>query len=230
MLHLVSARKTYRTGELALNVLAGIDLDIHDGEMLAVTGPSGTGKSTLLNILGCLDLLTAGEYWVDDLSTAGLGARALANLRNQTFGFVFQFFGLITEYTAVENVMLPLVYRSLPLRLARQQAEAALARVGMDGSTEKYPYQLSGGQQQRVAVARAVVGAPRVILADEPTGSLDAVARREVLGLLDELHGNGHTIIIVTHSSEVSERCPRQLRLVDGHILEDSGHVPRAPR
>lgn len=218
MLELQNVAKTYGTGALMTRVLTDVNLTIHPGEMVAIMGPSGSGKSTLLNLLGCLDTVSAGQYRLGGRTVSGLNHKALARLRNEVFGFVFQFFGLITEYTAWENVMVPLLYRGVDRSVARRTAMEMLEQVGIGALREKRPDQLSGGQQQRVAIARALVGEPQVILADEPTGSLDSATGVEVMNLLHDRNRRGHTVIIVTHSPDVSARCSRVINIRDGGI------------
>jgi ABC-type lipoprotein export system ATPase subunit len=220
MLELLNATKRFQDGTKATTTLETVNLSVAAGELVAIMGPSGSGKSTLLNILGCLDDLSAGEYRIAGRKASGLGAAELAQLRNETFGFVFQFFGLISEYTALENVMLPLLYRGAPVPTARRAALAMMERLGIAAWKDQRPGRLSGGQQQRVAICRALAGDPPVILADEPTGSLDSATGAEVLQLLVERHQEGQTVIIVTHSAEVSERCPRLLQVRDGRVTE----------
>lgn len=222
MLELRQAKKVYRTGDVSNQVLSDLNLRIERGEMVAIVGPSGSGKSTLLNILGCLDTVTAGEYLVNGQSVAGLGAAGLARLRNRTFGFVFQFFGLISEYSALENVMIPLIYRGVSMGTARSRASRVLDELGIGALRAKLPVQMSGGQQQRVAVARALVGDPPIILADEPTGSLDSASGSLVLEMLAERNRQGKTVLMVTHSTEVSQRCPRVIQVRDGRITQRS--------
>lgn len=219
MLELQNASKTYQSADSATVVLDEISLRVHEGEMLAITGPSGAGKSTLLNILGCVDTLTKGRYTIDG-NQVPTDTRSLARLRNRVFGFVFQFFGLVNEYTVAENVMLPLLYRGESYTAAKRKAQRLLQQVGLGELEDKWPANLSGGQQQRVAIARALVGKPKVILADEPTGSLDSVTGAEILSLLEEFHRDGHTVVIVTHSDEVSRRCQRRIHVRDGKVIE----------
>lgn len=219
MLELRHGFKTYRSGTITTTALDNVSLRIDSGEMIAITGPSGSGKSTLLNILGCIDDLTSGQYLIDGVPVP-IKARPLARLRNEVFGFVFQFFGLIPEYTALENAMLPLLYRNVRHGQAKLRAAEMLERLGMAAEIHKYPHHLSGGQQQRVAVARALVGEPRVILADEPTGSLDTANGAEVMRLLTAQNRRGTTVVIVTHSPEVAAMCPRQIHVRDGKIAE----------
>lgn len=224
ILELQNAVKVYESGSGSTVVLDDISLRIGEGEMVAVTGPSGSGKSTLLNVLGCVDTLSAGRYLISGTPVPG-DSRSLARLRNEVFGFVFQFFGLVSEYSVAENVMLPLLYRGVSYAQAKRSAVSMLKQVGLAELRDSWPANLSGGQQQRVAIARALVGEPKVILADEPTGSLDSVTGAEVLTLLEAYHQQGHTVVIVTHSLDVSRRCERSVHVRDGKVLEESATV-----
>jgi len=214
--------KVYRTGKNEVAALRGVDLTIRRGEMVAVMGTSGSGKSTLMNILGCLDEPTAGAYYLDGARVDGLGKRALADIRNQKIGFVFQGFNLLARTSAVENVEMPLLYdRSGRKHDVRKAAEAALARVGLADRLDHQPSELSGGQQQRVAIARALVTEPALILADEPTGNLDSRTTIEVMSLFQELNAQGITIVIVTHEPEVAQYAHRIIDVRDGRIRRD---------
>ena len=214
--------KVYRTGKNEVAALRGVDLAIRGGEMVAVMGTSGSGKSTLMNILGCLDEPTDGAYYLDGARVDGLGKRALADIRNQKIGFVFQGFNLLARTSAVENVEMPLLYdRSGRKHDVRKSAEAALARVGLADRLDHQPSELSGGQQQRVAIARALVTEPALILADEPTGNLDSRTTIEVMSLFQELNAQGITIVIVTHEPEVAQYAHRIIDVRDGRIRRD---------
>lgn len=211
--------KTYRMGEIAVPVLKQIDLAIEQGEYVAIMGASGSGKSTLMNILGCLDRATAGLYLLEGRNLTTFNHDEFAYMRNQRIGFVFQQFNLLPRATALENVMLPLIYAQLPRPQRRQRATQALARVGLTEHLNKRPNQLSGGQQQRVAIARALVNRPALVLADEPTGALDSETSQEVMNLLTELNQQGITIITVTHNPEVASQTHRVIRVQDGQIV-----------
>lgn len=221
---LISVRelqKVFLTEEVETHALSGIHLEIAKGEYISIAGPSGCGKSTLLSILGLLDSPTEGEYWLDGETVADLSAGQRARIRNREVGFIFQSFNLIGDLTVFENVELPLTYRSMAAAERKQRALGALDRVGMAHRMKHYPAQLSGGQQQRVAVARAVVGDPAIILADEPTGNLDSSNGEAVMGLLAELHVEGATICMVTHDPRYAKHGDRMIHLFDGRIVED---------
>jgi putative ABC transport system ATP-binding protein len=221
VIELTGARKTYRTGSIEFEALRGIDLAITAGEYVAIMGPSGSGKSTLMNIVGCLDVLTQGTYHLAGEDVGELDEVELADVRNRRLGFVFQQFHLLPSLPAWRNVELPLVYGRVPSAERRARAVAALERVGLGGKLDNRPGELSGGQQQRVAVARALVGEPALILADEPTGNLDSTSTEDVLALLDELHVQGRTIVLITHEREVAEHARRIVLVRDGLIQSD---------
>ena len=220
---LVDVRKTYTTGSLAVPALRGVTLQVRRGEYVAVMGPSGSGKSTLMNILGCLDTITSGTYRLDGDDVAELDEEDLSVIRNQRIGFIFQQFNLLPALSAWRNVELPLCYAGVPRAERRTRAIRALERVGLGPRVDHRPGELSGGQQQRVAVARALVGDPAIILADEPTGNLDSVSTADVLALIDELHASGRTIIVITHEPEVGQRADRIIHVRDGLVFDDSG-------
>jgi len=221
IIELERIRKTYRSGSIEFEALCGIDSTIHEGEYVAVVGPSGSGKSTLMNILGCLDNPTEGRYLLADEDVSMMSEVQLAEVRNRRIGFVFQQFNLLASLSAWRNVELPLIYAGVHRTERRERAITALERVGLGDRVDNRPGELSGGQQQRVAVARALVTEPAMILADEPTGNLDSKSTADVLGLLDELHGAGRTIVLITHEHEVAARAERNLVIHDGQIVSD---------
>ncbi len=210
--------KVYPRGSRDVVALRGVSLAVADGESVAITGPSGSGKSTLLAIVGCLDRPTSGEYDLDGTPVAALGDVALSRVRNRTIGFVFQSFHLIPQLTVVENVETPLLYGGLPAGRWRRRALGCLERVGMLHRADHRPNELSGGEAQRAAIARALVAEPRLILADEPTGNLDTATGEEIARLLDELHAEGRTIVLVTHNEVLAARAGRVVRLRDGAV------------
>lgn len=215
-------RKVYRLGDVDVEALRGIDIEIRKGEFVAVLGSSGSGKSTLMNILGCLDVPTSGSYWLDGRDVASASRDALADIRSQNIGFVFQNFSLIPRTSALENVQLPLFYQGLSLREQRARAASALARVGLADREHHYPAQLSGGQQQRVAIARALVSSPSILLADEPTGNLDSESSQDIMHFLQNLNErDGITIIVVTHESDIASFASRHIVVTDGMIVSD---------
>jgi putative ABC transport system ATP-binding protein len=214
--------KVYRTGKNEVAALRGVDLTVRPGEMVAVMGTSGSGKSTLMNILGCLDVPTAGAYLLDGVRVDGMPKRALADIRNQKIGFVFQGFNLLPRTSALENVEMPLLYDRSGRKVdARKAATAALERVGLGDRLDHQPSELSGGQQQRVAIARALVTSPSLLLADEPTGNLDSRTSVEVMALFQELHAQGMTILLVTHEPDVAHYAQRIVEMRDGRIRRD---------
>ena len=222
LIRLEGIRKTYGAGELAVEALRGIKLEIRRGEHVAVMGPSGSGKSTLMHILGLLDTPSAGSYRLDGDEVATLSKRRLAALRSREIGFIFQSFNLLPKASLLRNVELPLLYAGVPRGQRRQRAQEALERVGLGGRGRHRPNQLSGGQRQRAAIARALVTEPSVIMADEPTGNLDRATGDSILQLFDELHAAGQTLIVVTHDAAVAERAQRLIELVDGQV-QDAG-------
>lgn len=213
--------KVFRTEEIETHALAGIDLRVEQNDYVAIVGPSGSGKSTLLAILGLMDLPSTGTFLWRGEPMTDLGDRVLSERRNREVGFIFQTFNLVGDLSVEQNVELPLVYRRLPARERRKKVAAVLERVGMAHRARHYPGQLSGGQQQRVAVARALVGEPSILLADEPTGNLDSINGNSTMDLIDELHASGSTICMVTHNPEYARRARRLVRLFDGHVVEE---------
>jgi putative ABC transport system ATP-binding protein len=217
---LESITKVYGIGDIIVNALAGIELSVDAGEYCAIMGTSGSGKSTMMNIIGCLDRPTEGRYYLDGIEVDTLSDNALARIRNQKLGFVFQQFHLLSQLTALENVMLPMIYAGVSPQERRDRAREALIRVGLEQRLENKPTQLSGGQQQRVAIARAIVNRPVLLLADEPTGALDSTTTDEILDIFGELNASGMTVVMVTHEAEVARRTRRVIWFKDGRVLE----------
>lgn len=211
----------YEMGSQVVKALDGIDITVNRNEYLAFIGSSGSGKSTILNILGCLDKPTSGEYHLNGKNVKVLDQNELSEIRNQEIGFIFQSFNLLPRANALVNVMQPLIYRGIGLRERKRQAMEALRRVSLGDRVDHLPNQLSGGQRQRVAIARALVTQPSILLADEPTGNLDSRTTIEIMQLFDELHEEGHTLIIVTHEDEIAKHCNRVVEMKDGRIFND---------
>tara|TARA_Y100001970_G_scaffold293880_1_gene444195 strand:+ start:5366 stop:6055 length:690 start_codon:yes stop_codon:yes gene_type:complete len=212
--------KIYGSGTLEVKALKNVNLNIHKSDYLAVMGASGSGKSTAMNILGCLDKPSSGSYKLNGKNVELLNDDELADLRNQKLGFVFQQFHLLQDATAIENVNLPMIYAGIPIKDRREKALTALEKVGLKDKINNYPNQLSGGQQQRVAIARAIINQPSLLLADEPTGALDSKTTKDVLNLFDDLHKSGITIVLVTHENEVAIRAKNIVRFHDGELLK----------
>jgi len=228
LLKVEDVTKAYRTGEVLVEALRGVSFEIRAGEYVAIMGESGSGKTTLLGILGCLDRPTSGSCRLLGQEMSTLPESRRARVRGQRIGFVFQAYNLLARSTAYENVELPLVYANVPSKERRPRVVDALAAVGLADRAGHHPNQLSGGQQQRVGIARALVTDPSVVLADEPTGNLDSASAEEVLAILDRLHGEGTTIVVVTHSHEVARRTSRILHVQDGLLVGDSAFEPAA--
>ena len=211
--------KTYGIGDTLVNALDGVNLTIEEGEYCSIMGPSGSGKSTAMNIIGCLDQPTSGHYYLDRLDVSTVDDANLAKIRNRKLGFVFQQFHLLPQLTALENVMLPMIYGGLASSERKERAVVALERVGLSNRMGNRPNQLSGGQQQRVAIARAIVGEPRVLLADEPTGALDSRTTQEVMDIFTQLNEMGNTIVMVTHEPDVAKQTRRIVWCKDGRVV-----------
>ena len=221
LIELTSISKHYVMGQHVIKAVDNVDLSIEPNEYTVFIGSSGSGKSTIMNIIGCLDMATQGRYVLNGRNVHGLNEGELADIRNQEIGFIFQSFNLLPRATALKNVMQPLIYRGLGLADRRAQAERVLERVGLADRSDHLPNQLSGGQRQRVAIARALVTNPSILLADEPTGNLDSQTTVEIMALFDELHTDGQTIIVVTHEPDIAAHSERVIRLRDGRVVED---------
>lgn len=222
IIELTDIYKIYSDGDSEVRALDGVSLAVNRGEFVAIVGASGSGKSTCMNIIGCLDIPTKGTYMLHGTDVSTMGDYELARVRNKELGFVFQQYNLIPKLNLLENVELPLVYRGLAPEERKRRAMEALERVGLAQRYQKFPSQLSGGQQQRVSIARALAGTPPVILADEPTGALDSKTGKDVLEFLKTLHKDGTTIVLITHDNSIAEQIPRVVRLQDGKILSDT--------
>ena len=221
--------KYYQMGDTTVKAVDHISMQIHKGEFVAIVGQSGSGKSTCMNIIGCLDVPTAGTYKLNGRDVGGMDKDELAEIRNELLGFIFQQYNLLPKLDVLENVEVPLVYAGLPAGERHERAARALERVGLGKKMHNKPSQLSGGQQQRVSIARALAGDPAVILADEPTGALDSHTGREVLGILQKLHRQGNTVVLITHDNSIAVQAERIIRLEDGHIVYDGdAHSPEA--
>jgi putative ABC transport system ATP-binding protein len=213
-------RKVYQMGDQEVHALAGVDLDVREGEFVAIMGPSGSGKSTLMHIIGCLDAPTEGEYRLDGQEVSAMEETELAAVRNRLIGFIFQSFNLLPSFTALENVELPMIYGGV--RGRRRRAREALERVGLADRMDHKPTQLSGGQQQRVAIARAIAGEPRLLLADEPTGNVATRQGEEIMASFQELNDHGMTVVLVTHETHIGSHARRLVQVKDGRIVADA--------
>ena len=223
--HLIEVRnvyKIYNPGENEVHALDGISVTIDRGEFVAIVGHSGSGKSTFMNMLGCLDSPTSGDYFLDGVNVAGMTDDELSDIRNQQIGFIFQGFNLIPSLTAQENVELPLIYRGIPKAEREALSREALAQVGMGERMTHKPSELSGGQQQRVAIARAIAARPPIIMADEPTGNLDTRSGEDVMQILHELNAGGRTIVLITHDNDIARQATRAIRIIDGKVVSDT--------
>jgi putative ABC transport system ATP-binding protein len=227
MIRLTGITKHYVMGDEEVRALDGLDVHIARNEYVALIGPSGSGKSTLMNLIGCLDTPTDGTYVLNGRDTSHMNDNELARVRNQEIGFVFQSFHLLPRLTVLDNVCQPLVYRGIARAERVRQATHALEQVGLGNRLAHRPNQLSGGQRQRVAVARALVGRPSILLADEPTGNLDSRTSAEIMALFDELHASGQTVVVVTHEPDIAAHCRRTIRIGDGRIVDDYANPPR---
>lgn len=220
MLRMQQLSKVYRTHLIETHALRGFDINVNEGEFVAVTGPSGSGKTTFLNIAGLLEEFSGGEYWLDGVDTRGLNDNQRSKLRCEKIGFIFQGFNLIPDLNLFDNVDVPLRYRGFSAKERKQRIEASLERVGLGSRMRHHPAELSGGQQQRVAIARALAGSPRLLLADEPTGNLDSQMARGVMELLEQINAEGTTVLMVTHDPELAARAQRNVHIVDGQVTD----------
>jgi len=225
MIRMRNVSKIYMMGEESVHALDKATMEIHDGEFVAIVGPSGSGKSTMMNIIGCLDIADAGEYVLDGQSIDDYSEEELARIRNKKLGFVFQNFNLLSKLSALENVELPLVYQGIHGRERKKRAIQALTKMGLADRIHHKPSELSGGQQQRVAIARALVTNPSLILADEPTGNLDQATGLEIMELFHDLNSQGNTIVLITHDARIAAQAGRQIRMLDGHVMDEEENI-----
>ncbi|WP_200953794.1 MULTISPECIES: ABC transporter ATP-binding protein [unclassified Duganella] len=221
MIALTGITKQYQMGDQTVHALQGVDLHIERNELVAFIGASGSGKSTMMNIVGCLDRPSSGTYFLNGKDVATMAGDDLAQVRNEEIGFIFQSFHLLPRHTALDNVAQPLIYRGIPPTERKRMAREALEHVGLGERMHHRPNELSGGQRQRVAIARALVGKPSILLADEPTGNLDSATTREIMALIKDVHRNGQTVVMVTHEPDIADQCQRIVRLQDGRVLSD---------
>lgn len=221
MITLTGITKQYQMGDQTVHALQGVDLRIERNELVAFIGASGSGKSTMMNIVGCLDRPSGGTYFLNGKDVATMASDDLAQVRNEEIGFIFQSFHLLPRHTALDNVAQPLIYRGIPPAERKRMAREALEHVGLGERMHHRPNELSGGQRQRVAIARALVGKPSILLADEPTGNLDSATTREIMALIKDVHRSGQTVVMVTHEPDIAEQCQRIVRLQDGRVLSD---------
>ncbi len=229
MLKMQSLSKVYRTEMIETYALRDFNLDVREGEFVAVTGPSGSGKTTFLTIAGLLEAFTGGRYELDGIDVSRMNDTQRSRMRNEKIGFIFQAFNLIPDLNVLDNIEVPLRYRGMKSAERQQRARDALARVGLSARERHYPAELSGGQQQRVAIARALAGSPRLLLADEPTGNLDSAMARSVMDLLEELHRDGATIVMVTHDPQLAARAQRNVHVIDGQVVDIAAELHMDP-
>lgn len=220
VLSIKDVKKDYVMGEVVTHALRGVDFEVHEGEFIAIMGHSGSGKSTMLHILGFLDTPSSGQYFLDGIDTTKLSEDELAEIRNKKLGFVFQAYNLLPRTSAIDNVRMPMIYAGIDEKIQFEKAEKALVAVGLSHRLKNHPNEMSGGEQQRVAIARALINNPRLILADEPTGNLDSKSTDEIMGIFDDLHRKGHTIIMVTHEDNVADHAEKIVRMKDGMVFE----------
>ncbi|OWQ91359.1 ABC transporter ATP-binding protein [Roseateles aquatilis] len=229
MLKMQSLSKVYRTEMIETYALRDFNLEVREGEFVAVTGPSGSGKTTFLTIAGLLEAFSGGRYELDGVDVSGMNDTQRSKMRNEKIGFIFQAFNLIPDLNVLDNIEVPLRYRGMKAAERQQRARDALARVGLSARERHYPAELSGGQQQRVAIARALAGSPRLLLADEPTGNLDSAMARSVMDLLEELHREGATIVMVTHDPQLAARAQRNVHVIDGQVVDIAAELHMDP-